>query len=430
MKKKAFIILFLFFSSTLFSEEKDMRYLILPKTKTVALSDCREFFKTEIEVFSYRKQYDIFAAEVGVEEAIKGWLFYHSVCDDFTAYKKQEEGIRNEYRKKEAAFRKEENRLREIYSRKREPIEKALAAWRKQPDSRQKESEITALENHLNELEKLCADEIQSVKNKTIPESALDINRLSSEESAKNRVIEKYGLSRYSFDGIGLSFSDVMNSVKTTEITFTEVPEKSMEFRFQETGNGKPLLSEIRVGYAGNGIQTDLPQLKKGFRFQKENFFSFVAETLSDKEKFIEETGRQTQLINLSYRLGVCRFTGEELGIRKIGKKKQIYDFPVSFTVKKGTAEIRLCRRGGKTYFFLLPKEQAGSLAEHICLILSEEQIVNLIESYRKKETKKTTIKNPDFITFDRQLPFEMQYEEPGFSVSEEISKKIAENRF
>ena len=73
-----------------------MRYLILPKTKTVALSDCREFFKTEIEVFSYRKQYDIFAAEVGVEEAIKGWLFYHSVCDDFTAYKKQEEGIRNE----------------------------------------------------------------------------------------------------------------------------------------------------------------------------------------------------------------------------------------------------------------------------------------------------------------------------------------------
>lgn len=429
MKSKTVLLIFLLLSDTLFCDTKENIRPVLPETETAVINVRHDFFKTKIEVFSYKKQCDIFAAESDIMDAVKGWELYHSVCNDFRTYKNEEEVRKKEYLKKEAEFRREENRLKEILTRKKEPIEKALSAWLSQPESRQKETEVKTLKNHLNELENFYSDEIRVLRENILPETAAYQNKLSAEEAAKNRVIEKYGLNRKSFEGTGLSFSDVMNSVITTEIIFSEVPEKSMEFRFEKTdGEEIPALSEIAIGYAGSGIRAELPQIKKDFRFHKEKFFSFIAETVSGKENLFEKPGEKAQAMNLSYCMGVQRFSGKKKAGISNKKRKQTYDLPVSFSVEKGDVEIKVYREGTGIYYFLLPKVQTGSLAEHICLILTEEQLISITDSYRNKEPQKTVIKNPDFITFDEFLPLEIRLEESGFILSDNIIKRI-ENR-
>lgn len=382
-------------------------------------------YETEAEFFFFRKRCTLFGDNPDVEKAIDGWRMYKSVFDDLTVFQKEEEIRKREQEKKEEDFLKEVSRLKEIYRRKKEPVQKALDAWNRQPGSPQKEIEVSALENRLKEFDELCAVEIKNEKEKLFSHDGLSDKIDSPEEAAKKRVISKYNLKNSSFDGMNLSLSDIENSVISSRIVFSKVPEKNLIYSFDYgEKNETPILRGIKADYTGSGTEADLPELNKAFRFETNLLFNLLSECDRNPENF-PTAQKSLPAQTISYSVGFGEISGKELGIGSLRYRKQRFSFPVSFSKKRGVVEIKSCLHNGNIYDFIFPENQKGSPAEYICLILRRSQTEALKEILQQNVQKKEIIKNPDFLSFDPKIPTEIFKEKPGYKISEEIGKNI-----
>lgn len=418
-------------SFSVFAEDLNELNLFFPKSENIEVIAPRKIYKAEIEVFSFRKQLDLFDREIDLNKAISGWQLYLSVNEDLHSFIKEEDAIRKEYRETKESFLKEVTRLNAIYDRKMEPIKKALEAWGRQSESTQKKRETQLLQKQLVELEKLCIAEIAAEKEKRFSGFKPETETFTAQTAAENRVIEKYCLSRSSFDGTKLSLPDILHSVTKATVIINEVPQKNLIFSFEEGGeNETPRLQEIAADWNCSGIETKLPEYQLSFRFDLQALLQLFSQAslATAAGTAVEFQHDEAQI--LGYRIGIQTVSGSELGISRTSFRNRRINLPISFTLEKDAVFLKVKQYKNETYCFLFPKNQKGSVAEHICLIFRADQIENLIQLLQINDKKKEIIKNPDFLRFDRTLPTEISNEISGFLFSESLVKKIKKDKF
>ena len=75
---------------------------------------------------------------------------------------------------------------------------------------------------------------------------------------------------------------------------------------------------------------------------------------------------------------------------------------------------------------FVLPEEQNGSLAEYVCLVFEEAEIVRLVRLIEEKQKSVGTISvDWDFLSFDSDLKTEVEITDKGAVFPEEKMKQL-----
>ena len=128
----------------------------------------------------------------------------------------------------------------------------------------------------------------------------------------------------------------------------------------------------------------------------------------------------------VGYVLKVRRCLPEEFGLRKTRRIRNELLIPVSFEIKTAGVSVSAPEVGGKRFVFVLPEKQEGSLAEHVCLIFEEAEVVRLIRLIEEKQKSVGTISvDWDFLSFDSDLKTEVEITDKGAVFPEEKMKQL-----
>ena len=200
MKRSLFLFLTVFAVFGLSAEEKEIRIEIDGTGEKAAAVKESEIAETGVFVFSFKKQVGLFADNVTVEDAVKGFEFYSEVRKKADFYRKEEEKIRGDFAEKEKHFKKEADRLYGIYDRKLEPLIRALAVLERTGSSGG-EVDAGSVRQKISELETMRDREIAGERKKYFPDGLPENIGMTVEKAVEEKIIEEFRLNRSSFSG-------------------------------------------------------------------------------------------------------------------------------------------------------------------------------------------------------------------------------------
>ena len=427
MKRRLFLFLTVFAAFSLSAEEKEVRIEIDGTGEKAAAVKESEIAEAGVFVFSFKKQVGLFADKVTVEDAVKGFEFYSEVRKKADFYRKEEEKIRSDVAETEKRFKKEADRLHGIYNRKLEPLTRALAVLEKTGSSGG-EVDAGSVRQKISELETMRNREIAGERKKYFPDGLPENIGMTVEKAVEEKLIEEFQLNRSSFSGIQMSLSDVNNSVCFQTAVFSFVPVKKLEFVYEteKPETPPPVLKTVSPDFQTVGLRLNLPQAGKAFRFDCAEFLRLLS-PFSDLRNPAPAGVRKTAAAQqVGYVLKVRRCLPEEFGLRKTRRISKELFVPVSFETKTANISVSAAEVGGKRFVFVLPEEQDGSLAEYVCLIFEEAEVVRLIRLIEEKQKSVGTVSvDWDFLSFDSDLKTEVEITDKGAVFPEEKMKQL-----
>ena len=418
MKRYVFLFLTVFTAFGSFAEQNGIRIEIDGSgEKTVAVKES-EVAGTSAFVFSFKKQVGLFADKVTVEDAVKGFKFYSEIREKANLYRKEEEKIR----------KKEADRLYDIYNRKLEPLVRALTVLEKSRSSGG-EVDVNSVKQKIIELETARDEEITVERKKYFPDGLQTNIEVTIEETVEEKLIEEFQLNRSSFSGTQMSLSDVKNSVSLQNAVLSFVPVKNLKLIYEDEKtetSSSTVLKNAAPDFQTVGLRLNLPQAGKAFRFDCAEFLRLLS-PFSDLRNPAPAGVRKTAAAQQTgYILKVRRCLPEEFGLRKTRRIRNELLIPVSFEIKTAGVSVSAAEAGGKRFVFVLPEEQDGSLAEYVCLIFEEAEIVRLIRLIEEKQKSVGTVSvDWDFLSFDSDLKTEVEITDNGAVFSEEKMKQL-----
>lgn len=427
MKRYVFLFLTVFTTFGSFAEQNGIRIEIDGSgKKTVAVKES-EIAGTSAFVFSFKKQVGLFADKVTVEDAVKGFKFYSEIREKANLYRKEEEKIRSDILEKEKHFKKEADRLYDIYNRKLEPLVRALTVLEKSRSSGG-EVDVNSVKQKIIELETARDEEISVERKKYFPDGLQTNVEVTIEETVEEKLIEEFRLNRSSFSGTQMSLSDVKNSVSLQNAVLSFVPVKNLKLIYEDekTETSSTVLKNAAPDFQTVGLRLNLPQAGKAFRFDCAEFLRLLS-PFSDSRNPAPAGVRKTAAAQQTgYILKARRCLPEEFGLRKTRRIRNELLIPVSFEIKTANISVSAAEVGGKRFVFVLPEKQEGSLAEHVCLIFEEAEVVRLIRLIEEKQKSVGTISvDWDFLSFDSDLKTEVEITDNGAVFPEEKMKQL-----
>lgn len=427
MKRCVFLFLTVFTAFGSFAEQNGIRIEIDGSgEKTVAVKES-EVAKTSAFVFSFKKQVGLFADKVTVEDAVKGFKFYSEIREKANLYRKEEEKIRSDILEKEKHFKKEADRLYDIYNRKLEPLVRALTVLEKSRSSNG-EVDVNSVKQKIIELETARDEEIAVERKKYFPDGLQTNVEVTIEETVEEKLIEEFQLNRSSFSGTQMSLSDVKNSVSLQNAVLSFVPVKNLELIYEDekTEISSTVLKNAAPDFQAVGLRLNFPNTEKTFRFDCEEFLRLFSSFFDSQNTAPVEVPKTAAAQQVGYVLKVRRCLPEEFGLRKTRRISKELFVPVSFETKTANISVSAAEVGGKRFVFVLPEKQEGSLAEHVCLIFEEAEIVRLIRLIEEKQKSVGTVSvDWDFLSFDSDLKTEVEITDNGAVFSEEKMKQL-----
>lgn len=427
MKRRLFLFLTVFAAFSLSAEEKEIRIEIDGSgEKTVAVKES-EVAGTSAFVFSFKKQVGLFADKVTVEDAVKGFKFYSEIREKANLYRKEEEKIRSDILEKEKHFKKEADRLYDIYNRKLEPLVRALTVLEKSRSSGG-EVDVNSVKQKIIELETARDEEIAVERKKYFPDGLQTNIEMTIEETVEEKLVEEFQLNRSSFSGMQMSLSDVKNSVSLQNAVLSFVPVKNLKLIYEDekTETSSTVLKNAAPDFQAVGLRLNFPNTEKTFRFDCEEFLRLLSSFFDSQNTAPVEVPKTAAAQQTGYILKVRRCLPEEFGLRKTRRIRNELLIPVSFEIKTANISVSAAEVGGKRFVFVLPEKQEGSLAEHVCLIFEEAEVVRLIRLIEEKQKSVGTVSvDWDFLSFDSDLKTEVEITDNGAAFSEEKMKQL-----
>lgn len=427
MKRSLFLFLTVFAVFGLSAEEKEIRIEIDGTGEKAAAVKESEIAETGVFVFSFKKQVGLFADKVTVEDAVKGFKFYSEIREKANLYRKEEEKIRSDILEKEKHFKKEADRLYDIYNRKLEPLVRALTVLEKSRSSGG-EVDVNSVKQKIIELETARDEEIAVERKKYFPDGLQTNVEVTIEETVEEKLIEEFQLNRSSFSGTQMSLSDVKNSVSLQNAVLSFVPVKNLKLIYEDekTETSSTVLKNAAPDFQTVGLRLNLPQAGKAFRFDCVEFLRLLS-PFSDSRNPAPAGVRKTAAAQQTgYILKARRCLPEEFGLRKTRRTRNELLIPVSFEIKTAGVSVSAAEAGGKRFVFVLPEEQNGSLAEYVCLVFEEAEIVRLVRLIEEKQKSVGTISvDWDFLSFDSDLKTEVEITDNGAVFPEEKMKQL-----
>lgn len=427
MKRPLFLFLTVFAVFGLSAEEKEIRIEIDGTGEKAAAVKESEIAETGVFVFSFKKQVGLFADKVTVEDAVKGFNFYSEIREKANLYRKEEEKIRGDILEKEKHFKKEADRLYDIYNRKLEPLVRALTVLEKSRSSGG-EVDVNSVKQKIIELETARDEEIAVERKKYFPDGLQTNVEVTIEETVEEKLIEEFQLNRSSFSGTQMSLSDVNNSVCFQNAVFSFVPVKKLEFVYETEKPETPpsVLKTVSPDFQAVGLRLNFPNTEKTFRFDCEEFLRLLSSFFDSQNTAPAEVPKTAAAQQVGYVLKVKRCLPEEFGLRKTRRISKELFVPVSFETKTANISVSATEVGGKRFVFVLPEKQEGSLAEHVCLIFEEAEVVRLIRLIEEKQKSVGTVSvDWDFLSFDSDLKTEVEITDKGAVFPEEKMKQL-----
>ena len=426
MKRRLFLFLTVFAAFSLSAEEKEIRIEIDGTGEKAAAVKESEIAEAGVFVFSFKKQVGLFADKVTVEDVVKGFEFYSEVRKKADFYRKEEEKIRGDIAEKEKYFKKEADRLYGIYDRKLEPLTRALAVLEKTGSSGG-EVDAGSVRQKISELETMRNREIAGERKKYFPDGLPENIGMTVEKAVEEKIIEEFRLNRSSFSGTQMSLSDVKNSVCFQTAVFSFVPVKKLEFVYETEKPGTPpVLKTVSPDFQAVGLRLNFPNTEKTFRFDCEEFLRLLSSFFDSQNTAPVEVPKTAAAQQVGYVLKVRRCLPEEFGLRKTRRISKELFVPVSFETKTANISVSAAEVGGKRFVFVLPEKQEGSLAEHVCLIFEEAEVVRLIRLIEEKQKSVGTVSvDWDFLSFDSDLKTEVEITDNGAVFPEEKMKQL-----
>lgn len=427
MKRCVFLFLTVFTAFGSFAEQNGIRIEIDGSgEKTVAVKES-EVAETSAFVFSFKKQVGLFADKVTVEDAVKGFKFYSEIRERANLYRTEEEKIRSDILEKEKHFKKEADRLYDIYNRKLEPLVRALTVLEKSRSSGG-EVDVNSVKQKIIELETARDEEIAVERKKYFPDGLQTNVEMTIEETVEEKLIEEFQLNRSSFSGTQMSLSDVKNSVSLQNAVLSFVPVKNLELIYEDekTETSSTVLKNAAPDFQAVGLRLNFPNTEKTFRFDCEEFLRLFSSFFDSQNTAPTEVPKTAAAQQVGYVLKVRRCLPEEFGLRKTRRISKELFVPVSFETKTANISVSAAEVGGKRFVFVLPEKQDGSLAEHVCLIFEEAEVVRLIRLIEEKQKSVGTVSvDWDFLSFDSDLKTEVEITDNGAVFSEEKMKQL-----
>lgn len=428
MKRCVFLFLTVFTAFGSFAEQNGIRIEIdRSGEKTVAVKES-EVAGTSAFVFSFKKQVGLFADKVTVEDAVKGFKFYSEIREKANLYRKEEEKIRSDILEKEKHFKKEADRLYDIYNRKLEPLVRALTVLEKSRSSGG-EVDVNSVKQKIIELETARDEEIAVERKKYFPDGLQTNVEVTIEETVEEKLIEEFQLNRSSFSGTQMSLSDVKNSVSLQNAVLSFVPVKNLKLIYEDEKtetSSSTVLKNAAPDFQAVGLRLNFPNTEKTFRFDCEEFLRLLSSFFDSQNTAPVEVSKTAAAQQVGYVLKVKRCLPEEFGLRKTRRIRNELLIPVSFEIKTANISVSAAEVGGKRFVFVLPEKQEGSLAEHVCLIFEEAEVVRLIRLIEEKQKSVGTISvDWDFLSFDSDLKTEVEITDNGAVFPEEKMKQL-----
>lgn len=427
MKRYVFLFLTVFTTFGSFAEQNGIRIEIDGTGEKAAAVKESEVAETSAFVFSFKKQVGLFADKVTVEDAVKGFKFYSEIREKANLYRKEEEKIRSDILEKEKHFKKEADRLYGIYNRKLDPLIRALAVLERTGSSGG-EVDVNSVKQKIIELETARDEEIAGERKKYFPDGLQTNVEVTIEETVEEKLIEEFQLNRSSFSGTQMSLSDVKNSVSLQNAVLSFVPVKNLKLIYEDekTETSSTVLKNAAPDFQTVGLRLNLPQAGKAFRFDCAEFLRLLS-PFSDSRNPAPAGVRKTAAAQQTgYILKARRCLPEEFGLRKTRRIRNELLIPVSFEIKTAGVSVSAAEVGGKRFVFVLPEKQEGSLAEHVCLIFEEAEVVRLIRLIEEKQKSVGTISvDWDFLSFDSDLKTEVEITDNGAVFPEEKMKQL-----
>lgn len=427
MKRCVFLFLTVFTAFGSFAEQNGIRIEIDGSgEKTVAVKES-EVAETSAFVFSFKKQVGLFADKVTVEDAVKGFEFYSEIRERANLYRKEEEKIRSDILEKEKHFKKEADRLYDIYNRKLEPLVRALTVLEKSRSSGG-EVDVNSVKQKIIELETARDEEIAVERKKYFPNGLQTNVEVTIEETVEEKLIEEFQLNRSSFSGTQMSLSDVKNSVSFQNAVLSFVPVKNLKLIYEDekTETSSTVLKSAAPDFQAVGLRLNFPNTEKTFRFDCEEFLRLFSSFFDSQNTAPVEVPKTAAAQQVGYVLKVRRCLPEEFGLRKTRRISKELFVPVSFETKTANISVSAAEVGGKRFVFVLPEKQEGSLAEHVCLIFEEAEVVRLIRLIEEKQKSVGTVSvDWDFLSFDSDLKTEVEITDNGAVFPEEKMKQL-----
>lgn len=427
MKRCVFLFLTVFTAFGSFAEQNGIRIEIDGSgEKTVAVKES-EVAETSAFVFSFKKQVGLFADKVTVEDAVKGFKFYSEIREKANLYRKEEEKIRSGILEKEKHFKKEADRLYDIYNRKLEPLVRALTVLEKSRSSGG-EVDVNSVKQKIIELETARDEEIAVERKKYFPDGLPENIGMTVEKAVEEKIIEEFRLNRSSFSGTQMSLSDVKNSVSLQNAVLSFVPVKNLKLIYEDekTETSSTVLKNAAPDFQAVGLRLNFPNTEKTFRFDCEEFLRLFSSFFDSQNTATVEVPKTAAAQQVGYVLKVRRCLPEEFGLRKTRRISKELFVPVSFETKTANIAVSAAEVGGKRFVFVLPEKQEGSLAEHVCLIFEEAEVVRLIRLIEEKQKSVGTVSvDWDFLSFDSDLKTEVEITDNGAVFSEEKMKQL-----
>lgn len=427
MKRCVFLFLTVFTAFGSFAEQNGIRIEIDGSgEKTVAVKES-EVAKTSAFVFSFKKQVGLFADKVTVEDAVKGFKFYSEIREKANLYRKEEEKIRGDILEKEKHFKKEADRLYDIYNRKLEPLVRALTVLEKSRSSGG-EVDVNSVKQKIIELETARDEEIAVEREKYFPDGLPENIGMTVEKAVEEKIIEEFQLNRSSFSGTKMSLSDVKNSVSLQNAVLSFVPVKNLKLIYEgeKTETSSTVLKNAAPDFQAVGLRLNFPNTEKTFRFDCEEFLRLFSSFFDSQNTATVEVPKTAAAQQVGYVLKVRRCLPEEFGLRKTRRISKELFVPVSFETKTANISVSAAEVGGKRFVFVLPEKQDGSLAEYVCLIFEEAEIVRLVRLIEEKQKSVGTVSvDWDFLSFDSDLKTEVEITDNGAVFSEEKMKQL-----
>ena len=428
MKRCVFLFLTVFTAFGSFAEQNGIRIEIDGSgEKTVAVKES-EVAETSAFVFSFKKQVGLFADKVTVEDAVKGFKFYSEIREKANLYRKEEEKIRGDILEKEKHFKKEADRLYDIYNRKLEPLVRALTVLEKSRSSGG-EVDVNSVKQKIIELETARDEEIAVERKKYFPDGLQTNVEVTIEETVEEKLIEEFQLNRSSFSGTQMSLSDVKNSVSLQNAVLSFVPVKNLKLIYEDEkteSSSSTVLKNAAPDFQAVGLRLNFPNTEKTFRFDCEEFLRLFSSFFDSQNTAPVEVPKTATAQQTGYILKARRCLPEEFGLRKTRRIRNELLIPVSFEIKTAGVSVSAAEAGGKRFVFVLPEKQEGSLAEHVCLIFEETEVVRLIRLIEEKQKSVGTVSvDWDFLSFDSDLKTEVEITDKGAVFPEEKMKQL-----
>ena len=290
------------------------------------------------------------------------------------------------------------------------------------------EVDVNSVKQKIIELE-TARDEENAVERKKYFPDGLQTNvEMTIEETVEEKLIEEFQLNRSSFSGTQMSLSDVKNSVSLQNAVLSFVPVKNLKLIYEDekAETSSTVLKNAAPDFQAVGLRLNFPNTEKTFRFDCEEFLCLLSSFFDSQNTAPVEVPKTAAAQQVGYVLKVRRCLPEEFGLRKTRRIRNELLIPVSFDIKTAGVSVSAAEVGGKRFVFVLPEKQEGSLAEHVCLIFEEAEVVRLIRLIEEKQKSVGTVSvDWDFLSFDSDLKTEVEITDNGAVFPEEKMKQL-----